>query len=220
MRALNSSGSSNWSAVRQFTTIDLPAAPVLVSPSNGASAVKVQPTFTWTAVSGTYRLQIATDAEFTNMIFNMGSITTTSYTYEGSGLTFNSTYYWRLDVTSGGLTSLKSEVRSFVTEQYPTDLYLSSTINYPSYASPDKFASTDYRIFGLPGNDYMLLGEFLGGKAGVNWQAYWDNGAVDNYLVKYAGTDIFRMITGRAFWVINNGPIVIDIHVTPATLNA
>ena len=37
VRALNSSGSSNWSAVRQFTTIDLPAAPVLVSPSNGAS---------------------------------------------------------------------------------------------------------------------------------------------------------------------------------------
>jgi photosystem II stability/assembly factor-like uncharacterized protein len=217
---IGNSYSSNWSTARQFTTVELPAAPALVSPSDGATGVTLHPTFSWTAVSGTYDLQISPNTGFTNLIVDQDGITTTSYTYQGEGLGFNTTYYWRLDVTSGGLTSLKSEIRWFVTEQYPTELYLTSTINYPSYASPDKYASTDYRIFGLPGNDYMLLGEFLGGKAGVNWQAYWDNGAANNYLVKYVGTDIFRMVTGRAFWVINNGPIVIDIHVTPASLNA
>lgn len=76
-----------------------PTPPVLYSPPYGASNVELSPTFKWRPSFGsppiTYTLEIATDPNFTNIIFsqNVGSVTSFTYPYELQPGTF---YYWRV----------------------------------------------------------------------------------------------------------------------------
>jgi len=61
--------------------------------------------------------------------------------------------------------------------------------------------AADYRIFGIPGNDYAPLGDLLGGVSGTNWQAYWDNGQSANFLIKFDNSSNFNCITaGPSGW--------------------
>jgi hypothetical protein len=140
--------------------------------------------------------------------------------YDLSGLDFNMTYYWRVNVSSEGDSSDWSDIWSFTTEDYPAQITASNSINFPSHSRRDEFNTNDYRIFGIPGNDNILLGNLLGGTSGEDWQAYWDNGQSSNYFVPYDGGSEFRCSTGRAFWLIHNGPIQINRTVASAPLNA
>jgi hypothetical protein len=123
-------------------------------------------------------------------------------------------------VTIGGMTSNWSEIRSFTTEIYPIDIQLQNTTTFPTKNNPGEFVSADYRIFGIPGDDFAPLGDLLGGTAGSNWQAYWDNGQSSNYLVKFDGSGIFNTITGRAFWLVSNGAVTVYMTASTAPLNS
>lgn len=104
---------SDWSAVRNFTTVV--AAPVLASPLNNATGVSTSPTLNWSASSGatSYRLQVATDSGFSNIVFDPSGVTGTSQPV--SGLLNNTLYYWRVNATNAVGTSGWSSVWSFTT---------------------------------------------------------------------------------------------------------
>ena len=84
---------SAYSKVYSFTHV-APTVPVLSSPANVATTA-AQPTFTWAASTGAanYQFQLASDATFTNMVYDSGSISSRSVTPQLASL---GTYYWRV----------------------------------------------------------------------------------------------------------------------------
>ncbi|MFM2145585.1 MAG: hypothetical protein RL732_421, partial [Bacteroidota bacterium] len=92
-----------------------PASPDLLAPADAATNISINPLVSWNASSGAtaYNVQLATDAAFSNIVSTKTGIATTSTSF--SGLTGNTTYYWRVNATNGGGSSSWSTVFSFTT---------------------------------------------------------------------------------------------------------
>lgn len=93
-----------------------PGAFSLGAPADGATNQPVLPTFTWTAATqgGTYRLQVATDAAFNQLVADVSGLTGTSYTL-GSELSGSTLYYWRMSASNACGDSAFTVARSFIT---------------------------------------------------------------------------------------------------------
>jgi hypothetical protein len=96
---------------------------------------------------------------------------------------------------------------------------LNQSIGFPQNSKGSDYQATDYRIIGLPGASGMLIGNLFSGTQDKDWQVYWDNGEVSNFLVEYNGSDMFQCVPGRAFWVLNKGTLQINLESNPAPLN-
>jgi len=106
--ASNSAGTSLYSTTWDFTTLSSgqpPAAPSIVSPTNGSTGVQVSPTLIWGSVTGavSYSLQVSTSASFLNPIVNQTGLSSTSYTL--GVLSPNTIYYWRVAAVNASGTS-------------------------------------------------------------------------------------------------------------------
>ena len=136
VEALNIQGSSGYSTIFSFQTIPLP--PVgkvqLVFPDSGAIKQKTTLEFKWDTIPNVlgYRLQIATDEEFTNLVQSFDKVWT------NSKLVYNlpekTLLYWRVRGWNDGGESEWSDVWSFTTEDIssvPITHYFNTTI-YPS----------------------------------------------------------------------------------------
>jgi hypothetical protein len=110
-----SGGTSAYSNTWSFTTIALPAAPVLVTPADVATNISTTPILSWNVVSGaaTYRLQVSTSSTFASTIFNDSTLATTSQAL--SGLSVGTTYYWRVNAKNAAGTGVYSSTWSFTT---------------------------------------------------------------------------------------------------------
>ncbi|MBU0475278.1 MAG: hypothetical protein KKF62_14085 [Bacteroidetes bacterium] len=104
-----------WSFTTSSTPPSIPAAPILATPSNNSSGTGTTPTLTWNASSGadSYGLEVSSDEQFANIITNQTGITTTSYAL--SGLSNQTTYYWRVNATNNSGSSSWSNVFNFNT---------------------------------------------------------------------------------------------------------
>ena len=91
-----------------------PAAPVLLSPADGAQGVSASPLLTWTAAAGagSYSLEVSTDAAFRSVI---SLVSTTATSYPLNGLSNNTVYYWRVKATNAAGESTWSGAGSFST---------------------------------------------------------------------------------------------------------
>ncbi len=121
VNASNEGGPGVWSDLWCFTTVpNEPTAPVLTSPPNGAGSVSLSPTISWNSVSGaaSYRLQVSTVQSFGSTLVDQ-SLSGTSFS--PSGMSANTTYYWRVNASNAGGSSVWSAVWSFTT-----------TVNAPS----------------------------------------------------------------------------------------
>ena len=120
VNATNAGGTSAWSLAWNFTTLSssLPA-PTLASPANGATAQPTSLSFQWNAVTGatSYRLQISTSLSFGSLFIDVSGIELPSSTV--SGLSPNTTYYWRVYAMNGTVASLPSQAWSFTTGTPP-----------------------------------------------------------------------------------------------------
>jgi len=100
-----------------------PDAPVLVSPSNGA-IIKRVPNINFLdllwyepELECTYDLQIATDAQFTNVVLSKTKLPPASYAIGETETLADGTYYWRVRATDkAGNVGPWSEVKMFVVE--------------------------------------------------------------------------------------------------------
>jgi hypothetical protein len=111
----NAAGQGEWSETRQFSTLYVPPAPILVSPDNGAEGLLSTITFQWeeTVRSDSYHLQIATDANFSNRVFDQEGLTSTST--EVTDLNYQTLHYWRVRGTNSAGQGEWSIVRNFFT---------------------------------------------------------------------------------------------------------
>ncbi len=106
-----------------------PSAVSLLTPADGAISQPLQPAFTWQAVAegGTYTVEVASDAAFTNIVGSATGVTSTNWTFTGS-LNTNTTYYWRVRAVNACGTGADSSVRSFITEAAPGDCAIGTTL--------------------------------------------------------------------------------------------
>jgi chitodextrinase len=91
-----------------------PSAPVLVSPANGTTEVGLMPTLSWTGAGDIFRVQIATESAFSNIV-EEAVVATPSHTVAVGALNHGTTYHWRVDASDTNGTSEYSAVWSFAT---------------------------------------------------------------------------------------------------------
>jgi hypothetical protein len=113
-----------------------PAAVTLLTPADGAVGQPIAPAFTWssTANDGTYTIEIATDAAFTNIVASAAGLGSPSFT--PPDLETNTQYYWRVRATNACGTGVDSAVFDFFTEPAAGDCAFG--------VSPTVFFSTDF----------------------------------------------------------------------------
>ena len=107
-----------WSETRNFTTLDQNAVgwPDLTSPANQSNYNSLNPLVTWESVPNAefYEIEIASDAQYKNIVFNQNLISNTSTT--PSGLNYNTKYYWHVRSSKSTYTSDWSDTWSFTTK--------------------------------------------------------------------------------------------------------
>lgn len=98
--------------------VDPSTGPSLAEPGDGASEVDLRPTFTWASIVGVgaYRIQVATDVDFTDVVIDEET-TDTSFV-PGEPLSSDKVHFWRVQgvLECGGAWS---EVFSFRTRVQP-----------------------------------------------------------------------------------------------------
>jgi len=94
-------------------------APTLSNPPDQSTSIDTQPVMAWLPVSGanSYRLQVATDADFTSEVFDQWGLTMT--TPQIMGLSNETDYYWRVNATNNNGTGDWSESWRFTTAVTP-----------------------------------------------------------------------------------------------------
>ena len=211
------SGVAYYQVIVTDDIIPPPSVPTLLSPNNGATEISLNPTLTWNASSGatSYGLQISLNATFTTPSINFNGLTATSFTIP-TNLPANTIFYWRVNASNSVGTSAYSATRNFTTV---AQISLSQTISFPNKANPKDYTSTDYKIVGLPGDPNINVSTLLSGTQGVDWEAYWDNGAATNYYEKYNSSSPFSFTKGNAFWIVRKGNLGINQSVPGARVN-
>ncbi|MBS1513802.1 MAG: T9SS type A sorting domain-containing protein [Bacteroidetes bacterium] len=91
-------------------------APALSSPANNYSQSNYTPTFTWAAstFASTYFLQVATDTNFSNIVYSTSGAGLLSQAMPGGILQNSTKYYWRVKCANDTNQSLYSSYRILV----------------------------------------------------------------------------------------------------------
>ena len=127
-------GSSGFSlGAYEFGTTPPPPPPVTLSapelwwPGNGATGVVIDPSLTWSAVSGaaTYSVQASTSSSFATTIINQGGIAETSF--DANGLLNNTAYYWRVSAANATGTGSWSSTGNFTTTATQNNAFLQNS---------------------------------------------------------------------------------------------
>jgi hypothetical protein len=120
----NLNGTGPWSETVRFTTMYLPAAPILVSPANGSTNVPLTILLNWANVPGAlrYRIQLSMDALFTTLIINDSTPTNSQFLVTGSILNYNTQYYWRVNASNSVGAGPYSDIWNFTTIVSPVPL--------------------------------------------------------------------------------------------------
>ncbi len=118
VRGNNKGTYGQWSDTWSFTTIELPSAPILLEPTNGASGIKNRPKMKWHEVENAenYHLQIANDEQFSDMFFDMKSLSTNSFKLFKK-FKSGKKYYWRVCGVKNSYSGKWSDVWSFTAEK-------------------------------------------------------------------------------------------------------
>jgi hypothetical protein len=158
VNATNVGGTVPWSNVWSLGTgyVNPPAAPTLLSLPDKAMGQSLTPVLDWNDIPSVsyYRIQIASDLNFTAVVVDEGNLSVSQYTVPAGKLNNNTTYYWKVSATNLGGTSSWSYIWTFNTmvsgllrlgSDVPKELKLYGN-------SPEPFSSTTQIKFDLPAN--------------------------------------------------------------------
>ncbi len=126
-----------WSQGTSFTVRgNLPLAPTLASPADGATGVSTSPLLSWNTSAGatSYRIQLSGDLDFDPLAYDSTGILTTNHV--AMWLSGASIYYWRVSASSNWGSSGFSAPRQFTTWTSP---YNGVPINIPGVVEAESF---------------------------------------------------------------------------------
>lgn len=202
VNASNASGTSAWSAVWNFATA-LPT-PSLVFPPEAEKELSVPVRFNWNGLTGvgSYTLQVATDAGFTQLVYNAD---VAGLQANVSNLEMNSRYFWRIRaVGSGGITSNFTTGRSFSTListpmlTSPNDGSLDVGVNGVNFTWMPNPKPAEYRLQISKTSTFILASDIIVDKK-VNGLSY----SVDNLpanTILYWRVRAEDAIMGSSYW--------------------
>ena len=113
-----------------------PPVVTLQSPANGSTVDSLTPILAWTC-SGSgaaYRIQVASDGNFQNLIVDKSNLGAPSYTVPAGKLSEGQAYYWRVNATKGGQTSDWSTYWSFKTPAATGTIHVNATLDGSSWS--------------------------------------------------------------------------------------
>ncbi|MBK0403045.1 T9SS type A sorting domain-containing protein [Adhaeribacter sp. BT258] len=193
VRAINTTGASNWSSVRSFTTVPvpIPAAPTLNLPATAATGIALPAALSWNAVlnAATYRVQVATSSGFGTIVSDVSNITTLNSAV--SGLNYSTQYFWRVRAVNSSGSSSWSSSRSFTTMPIPmpvapvlvapassaTGISNPPTLSWNTgdYAESYQLQVATAADFLTPVSDIANITTLSSSVSGLNWvtQYYW-----------------------------------------------
>jgi hypothetical protein len=171
----------------------IPAAPLLISPANGATGVSLTPTLDWSDVTGasTYGVQLSTHPGFVFNIVNVSGLGTSQYTVGPSVLSNNVTYYWRARASNGIGTGPFSLVRFFTTglvgiinnseiplkfklyQNYPNPFNPTTKIKFDLPHSSGSNAVISLKVYDILGNliEELINTSYIAGKWEIDFGA-------------------------------------------------
>jgi len=103
------------------------------------------------------------------------------------------------DTPDSGYQLLALETGDLI-EELPTETTIDVTRSFG-----DPATGAGYRLVALPGQVDSTLASTLDGTNGIDWEAYWDTGAEQDYFAKFDGSDTFTFRPGRGFWLLSTG---------------
>jgi len=118
------------------------AQPLLAVPANNATGVNSSSTLSWNVLSGsgiTYSVDVASDSLFNNIVSSATSLTSNSYNV--SGLTSSTSYFWRVKAENVCTTSVFSDVYKFTTSNCSSTLAANVPVTI-SAGAPSTVTST------------------------------------------------------------------------------
>ncbi|MFB0499838.1 MAG: OmpL47-type beta-barrel domain-containing protein [Candidatus Hadarchaeaceae archaeon] len=154
----------------EITELIIPAAPTLISPENGITIDKLTPTFDWADVAGaiSYTLKVATDNNFSNIVYTQTTIESTATISETEKLSYGIHYYWRVRGTNAAGSGDWSPTWSF-TAKLTAPKVLSFEINagsrYTNSTSVELTISALNAVEMQFSNDGVIWGE-------GEWESY------------------------------------------------
>ncbi|PKL85416.1 MAG: hypothetical protein CVV22_08390, partial [Ignavibacteriae bacterium HGW-Ignavibacteriae-1] len=118
LRSKSATQTSDWSSGFNFTTEPRLLPPAMTSPINNATDIVIDADLEWNSATGasSYDLEIATDANFNNLVKNENNLAATSYSLTNVPADYANQYYWRLRSKSASQTSDWSSGFNFTTE--------------------------------------------------------------------------------------------------------
>ena len=130
--------------VALFGCAPSPLVVTLQSPANGSTVDSLSPILAWTcSESGAaYRLQVASDGNFQNLIVDVSNVGVPSYTIPAGKLSEGQAYYWRVSATKAGQTSDWATYWSFKTPAATGAIYVNATLDGSSWSGVVNYTIT------------------------------------------------------------------------------
>ncbi len=125
----------------------------------------------------------------------LDSVSIGTFSFTDTTVTRGSTYYYRITAvdSTGSESHFSNEAQTFL---YPQTVSAAVDRSFG-----DAARSSDYRLVALPGREPHPLSTVISGSAGTDWQAYYDDGSDEDFLVKFDGSDRFVLRPGNGLWL-------------------
>lgn len=138
------SGGVQWVKGIQGKQIKM-GTPVTISPEDFATEVALTDKIVWSEITGasSYKFEIASDQDFTNITESSDNNSSTSYNFKNLGN--STTYYWRVAAKGSSLESDWSESARFTTE----DLIIST--------DKTNFTNNNIRVYPNPASENIFI---------------------------------------------------------------
>ncbi len=147
VRAKNSSGWGAFSAIRRFTTWNVPSQIVLAIPSNASSLIPIPTICKWRkeTTATKYQYDLSTSNTFTSYVVLDSTLVDTATAIPG--LLLNTTYYWRVRAKNNAGWGTYSSIWSFTTWDIPPSVQL----DIPADSSSDLLLPVVCTWYVVPG---------------------------------------------------------------------
>lgn len=216
VRGENDTAPGNWSQVWNFTTEQTGNEISIVNPSNGDLWKSRETASTrWNATNNVQTVII----EYKLSSDEQWSVISDSVDAHSSPFAWNipdsntPSTETLVRITDADNPDIEATSDPFIL--YPNSLQLQQNYTFNSASS-----ASDYQLVGLPANTNIPVNELISGQAGNDWKAYFDNGAENNYMIEFDGSDRFSMQPGRAFFVISKNDISVSQEVPSVELSS